>query len=89
MKNEEGGKNWKGWFIVCTLAVLFLIYGVFMYLVVGDRGPPPWDFNTAEDIPGQSVYSTNPAGGPAAVPELQHVSQKPPLVETDAPKGKP
>ena len=90
MQREEGGKNWKGWFIVCTLAILFLIYGVFMYFVVGDKGPPDWNFGNVEDIPGQSVYSTNPAvQGPAAAPEPQHVSQKPALVETGVPKGKP
>ena len=90
MEREESGKNWKGWFIVCTLAILFLIYGVFMYFVVGDKGPPDWDFGNVEDIPGQSVYSTNPAGqGPATVPEPQHVSQKPPLVELGASKEKP
>jgi hypothetical protein len=90
MEREESRKNWKDWFIVCTLAILFLIYGVFMYFIVGDKGPPDWNFGNVEDIPGQSVYSTNPAGqGPAAVPEPQHVSQKPPLVEPGAPKEKP
>ncbi len=90
MERGEVGKNWRAWFIVCTLAVLFLIYGVFMYFVVGDKGPPPWDFGTVEDIPGQSAYSTHPSvGGTASAPEPQHVSQKPPLVETTAPEEKP
>ena len=72
----------RGWFIVCGLALLFLIYGLFMFLVVGDKGPPDWDFAVVEDIPGQSVYSTHP-GPPAktAEPEPQHVSGKPPLAE--------
>ncbi len=86
----ELGKNWKGWIIVCTLAFLFLIYGVFMYFVVGDKGSPPWDFGTVEDVPGQSVYSTHPAvGGAASAPEPQHVSQRPPLAEAGTPEKKP
>lgn len=90
MEREEGGKNFKAWFIVCTLAILLLIYGVFMYFVVGDKGPPPWDFGTVEDVPGQSVYSTQPTvGGTAPAPEPQHVSQKPPLVEAGPSKEKP
>ncbi len=90
MEREEVGKNWRAWFIVCTLAILFFIYGMFMYFYVGDKGPPGWDFGAVEDIPGQSVYSTNPAGqGAATVPEPQHVSQKPPLVEPGVPKEKP
>ena len=87
---QEGGKNWKAWFIVCTLAVLFFIYGMFMYFFVGDKGPPGWDFGAVEDIPGQSVYSTHPAvEGAASAPEPQHVSQKPPLATIDGAKGKP
>jgi hypothetical protein len=90
METKEGGKNWKAWFIVCLLAGLFLIYGVLMYLLVGDKGPPGWNFGGVEDIPGQSVYSTHPAvGGTASAPEPQHVSQKPPLAETSSPKEKP
>ncbi len=90
MEREQGENNWKGWFIVFTLAILFLIYGVFMYIVVGDKGPPGWDFGNVEDIPGQSVYSTHIAvEGTDSTPEPQHVSQKPPLVETAGPKEKP
>ena len=90
LEREESRKNRKGWIIVCTLAILFLIYGVFMYFVVGDKGPPDWNFGNVEDIPGQSLYSTHPAvGGTASAPEPQHVSQKPPLAETAVPKEKP
>ena len=90
MEREEGGNNWKAWLIVCTLAILFLIYGVFMFFFVGDKGPPDWNFGNVEDIPGQSVYSTHPSvGGTASAPEPQHVSQKPPLAEMGVPKEKP
>ena len=72
----------QSWFIVCGLAFLFLIYGLFMFLAVGDKGPPDWDFGSVEDIPGQSAYSTHPgAPGTIAEPEPQHVSGKPPRAE--------
>ncbi len=79
----------QGWLFVCGLAVAFLIYGLIMFSYVGDKGPPDWDFGTVEDIPGESIYSTNPAvRGPAAIPEPQHVFEKPPLAETDVTRGK-
>ena len=86
MKEEREESNWRAWFLVASLALLFLIYGISMILFVGDKGPPPWDFGTVEDIPGQSVYSTAPSvGGAASVPEPQHVSQKPPRLPEEKP----
>ncbi len=75
---EEQRPSLKGWFYVCGLALFFLLYGLFMFYMIGDKGPPGWDFGTVEDIPGESVYSTNePITGGTAAPEPQHVSQKP------------
>ncbi len=68
----------RGWVYVCGLALFFLLYGLFMFYMVGDKGPPGWDFGAVEDIPGASVYSTNqPVTGGAAPPAPQHVSQRP------------
>lgn len=79
----------KSWIYVCGLAVFFLIYGLFMFYMIGDKGPPGWDFGTVEDIPGESVYSTNePITGGTAAPEPQHVSQKPPQAEVAVEKEK-
>ncbi len=90
IESKEGRLIIRGWLVVCALAIAFFVYGMIMYSVVGDKGPPDWDFGTVEDIPGQSVYSTSPAvGGSAAVPEPQHVFQKPPLAEPDVTKEKP
>jgi hypothetical protein len=67
-----------GWAFVIGLAVLFLLYGLFVFLSVGDKGPPDWDFGAIEDIPGKSVYSTSPEpSGNVGEPELQHVSGRP------------
>ena len=75
----------RSWALVCGLALGFLLYGLFMFMIVGDKGPPGWDFSAVEDIPGKSEYSTFPEpGGTPTEPEPQHVSGKPP----QAPGGK-
>ncbi len=84
-KEESAG---KGWAIVCGLALAFLLYGLFIFAVVGDKGPPDWDFNVIEDIPGKSVYSTYPQPGETPMqPEPQHVAGKPSRAPT-GPEGK-
>ena len=89
-EGEEEGPSLKGWVYVCALALSFLLYGLFMFYMIGDKGPPGWDFGTVEDIPGESVYSTNePITGGTGAPEPQHVSQKPPQADTAAEKGEP
>jgi hypothetical protein len=74
------------WLIILAIALLFFCYGLFMFLAVGDKGPPVWDFGVVEDIPGESAYSTHPPGAPK--PEPQHVSQKPSQAETQVSKEK-
>jgi hypothetical protein len=80
MRDDDARTGVKGWIIAAGLALLFLLYGLSMYLVVGDKGPPEWDFGAIPDIPGQSVYSTSPEpAGNDGEPGLQHVSKTPPL----------
>ena len=67
----------RGWLIICGMSVAFALYGVFAFLVIGDKGPPDWDFGGVQDIPGGSEYSTYPFRGAAVEPEPQHVNQKP------------
>jgi len=80
-RERGGGKTgFRSWAMVCGLALAFLLYGLFMFIVVGDKGPPGWDFSTVEDIPGKSEYSTFPEPGDTPQePEPQHVSGKPAL----------
>ena len=80
-------RNRKSLVIVLAIAVSFLIWGLFIFFSVGDKGSPPWDFGIVQDIPGESAYSTHPPKAPE--PEPQHVSQKPTRVETEVSKGKP
>ena len=88
------GLSLRSWLYVSALAFMFLLYGLFMFFMIGDKGPPEWNFGTVEDIPGESVYSTNePITGGAAAPDPQHVSQKPKqadgVTETNGGKEKP
>ena len=49
----------RSWSLVLGLAVGFLLWGLFIFFAVGDKGAPPWNFGVVEDIPGQSPYSTH------------------------------
>lgn len=90
VQRDEQRPSLRGWAYVCGLALFFLLYGLFMFFMVGDKGPPGWDFGTVEDIPGESVYSTNqPITGGTAAPEPQHVSQKPLKADVNVGKEKP
>jgi hypothetical protein len=44
--------------IVVGIAVFFFIWGLTIFITVGEKGPPSWDFGTVQDIPGESPYST-------------------------------
>ncbi len=68
----------RGWIIVLAIALLFVIYGLFAYFIIGDNQPADWDFGAVKDVPGESVYSTYPYRDRTETPEPQHVNQKPP-----------
>ncbi len=48
----------KDWLVPIAIAALFLLWGLIIFFMVGNKGQPPWDFGAVEDIPGQSPYST-------------------------------
>ena len=48
----------KDWLVPIVIAVLFLLWGLLIFFMVGNKGQPPWDFGVVDDIPGQSPYST-------------------------------
>ena len=82
MLTEEDISWVKTWAILAGIAAGFLAWGLLIYFVVGDKGPPNWDFSVIPDIPGQSAYSSYspvtpnglvPGPEPASV-EPQHVS---------------
>ncbi len=68
----------RGWIIVAGIALVFVIYGLFAFFVIGDNQPADWDFGAVKDTPGESIYSTYPYRDRTGEPEPQHVNQKPP-----------
>jgi hypothetical protein len=50
--------RWKGLAIVLAMAFLFLVWGIFIFFMVGDKGQPGWNFGVVKDTPGESAYST-------------------------------
>ena len=75
----------RGWLIVCAMAILFVLYGFLAFSIIGDKGPPDWDFGSLPDVPAQSEYSTYPYGGGPKEPEPQQINQKPPQAEAGIP----
>jgi hypothetical protein len=66
-----------GWIIVFAIAALFVAYGFLAFFIIGDKGPPDWDYGSIRDVPAQSVYSTYPYSEHAGAPEPQHVNRPP------------
>lgn len=68
MKGEEtqgNGAGVRSWFLLLLIPVIFLVWAILIYLLVGDKGPPPWDFGAVRDIPGESPFSSRyPFVGP-------------------------
>lgn len=55
---QKENSTLKDWLVPIAIAVLFLVWGLVIFFMVGNKGQPPWDFGAVEDIPGQSPYST-------------------------------
>lgn len=81
--------RFRDWLIVSAIAILFILYGFMAFFIIGDKGPPDWDFGIVPDVPGESIYSSSPRG-PRFPEELtpQHVQEKPPPVQTGGAKPK-
>jgi len=55
---QEKKTTLRSWMIIIAMVFVFLLWGLFIFFAVGDKGPPPWNFGVVEDVPGQSPYST-------------------------------
>jgi hypothetical protein len=58
MKGSLENKGLRSFMIVVGIAVFFFLWGMLVFLAVGDKGPPPWDFGAVPDVPGESPYSS-------------------------------
>jgi hypothetical protein len=77
MVSEEKRSLIKTWSIIGGIAVGFLAWGLLIYSVIGDKGPPGWDFSVIPDIPGQASYFTYSPTRPTGLAP----SPEPPYVE--------
>jgi hypothetical protein len=61
----------KTWFLILLMVGWVAFKGWLAYTVVGNLGPPDWDYRPIPDVPGESVYAIdNPYH---ALPNGQHV----------------
>ena len=42
------------WIFIIFLAIYFVVYSLVTFVLVGDQGPPDWDFDVVKDVPGES-----------------------------------
>ena len=56
------------WIMIVLLLLFILGKGLFVYLVVGDKGQPGWDYRPVPDVPGESPYAIY-----EPLPHRQHV----------------
>jgi hypothetical protein len=56
------------WILIGIMVAFILVKGVFVYLVVGDKGQPGWDYRPVPDVPGESPYAIY-----EPLPHRQHV----------------
>lgn len=70
MKNNETQNETalRTLLLVLGLALSFLLWGLFLYITIGDKGSPTWSFGALDDVPGLSPYST---AGPQEAPSLR------------------
>ena len=66
---EEDGRSSTGWAwaVIVALCACLLAWGLLNYVLIRDE-PRRFDLNALSDVPGQSVYSTEPAPKGRLVP---------------------
>ena len=83
----------KSWIVVFCIALLFFLWGLFIFFTVGVGRPPAWRYGIMPDVPGQSVYSVQGAEkragtgmSPGKTIRKQHIMGE--REETGKPQGK-
>ncbi len=89
--SEEQESPARTWIIIFAIALVFALWGTLIYKVIGEKGPPGWDFSIIPDIPGESLYSTGTpvrphglAPGPYQFVDPQHVMGPPERLQKEA-----
>jgi hypothetical protein len=65
--DEETRESARSWAIVAGIAMTFLAWGLFIFFLIGEKGPPDWQYSVIPDVPGESVYSTHDPGAPTGL----------------------
>ncbi|MFP5213979.1 MAG: hypothetical protein ACLGPL_11440 [Acidobacteriota bacterium] len=70
MGNEEHQASAVvSWIVISGICLSVIAWGLFLYLAIGEREIPPWDYRIIEDVPGESPYSTSsPKQFPSPLP---------------------
>jgi hypothetical protein len=96
MSNKRRASSQKGNLrtlaVAFGLAVGFLVWGLFVFFTVGDKGAPAFDYGGVPDVPGLSIYSTDSSRPLPNVPPYflheqaglspQHVKGRPFILES-------
>jgi hypothetical protein len=61
----------KTWFLILLMVGWVAFKGWLAYTVIGNLGPPDWDYRPILDVPGESAYTINNPYHP--LPYAQHV----------------
>ena len=59
------------WLLILGMVGWVLFKGWLAFTVIGDPGPPDWDFAPIKDVPGESAYTISNPYQP--LPNAQHV----------------
>ena len=67
MQNTDRSER-TTWILILIMVTYIFVKGLFVYLVVGDKGQPGWDYRPVPDVPGESPYAIY-----EPLPHRQHV----------------
>ncbi len=90
ISEEEQSSVVLTWGILSGIAVGFLLWGLFIFFLIGNKGPPAWDFSAIPDIPGESAYSTfSPTRPQGLAPDTMLAPPEPQHVMGPGPEARP
>ncbi len=68
---EHQTSAFKTWLLVLFFVAIVAFQGWLAFTVIGNLGPPGWDYRPIEDVPGESPYAIYAPYYP--LPYAQHV----------------
>jgi hypothetical protein len=68
---EHPTSAFKTWILIVFFVAIVAFQGWLAFTVIGDLGPPDWDYRPMKDVPGESPYAVYDPYHP--LPYAQHV----------------